>query len=419
MFQYTRTVTVFIVFVVATTLSLASYGSPSGNHSTTEDENPVPVTLIMDETGSLSTIAGLQIELAAKLAVENINSRGGVLGRQVKLIDLDSQSSQSKAVVLAHQVANSDTVAVFGGILSAARAAMRPIFDRADKLYFYNQLYEGGVCDKDMFSTGLVPTQQLGPLLKYAADKGLKKWYVVAANYNYGQISAKWVQHYADSYGATLVSAPKFFPLTQTNYSTVISKIQTSGANLIVALLVGAAQSNFYKEWASTGLNETTTVVSPVYGDGTEEITLGGAGKGIYAAWPRVLSMHSMKHNEFINAWKASGTNLLLVPTAATMWNAFQLWAAAANKAGSVDRDKVVAALESGVSYDGPAGTVFFDGPTHQIVTPVRLWRDNGQGSFDYVKTLSKKSEPTFLQSKCNLIKHPDTNMQFTPQFNQ
>jgi branched-chain amino acid transport system substrate-binding protein len=407
-----------IMFVAVAALSLPSYGADAGETAAT-GASPIPVTLIMDETGSLAA-NGLPNELAAKLAVAYINSHGGVLGRQLKLTDLDSQSSQSKYVTLARKVADSDAAVVMGGILSASRAAIRPIFDRADKLYVYSQLYEGGVCDKDFFSNGVVPTQQLAPMLKYAVKKDLKKWFVMAANYNYGQISAQWVKFFAKKYGAQIVGgSPKFYALTHSNFSNVIPKIQASGAELIISLLVGSAESNFYKQWKSTGLSQTTKIMSPVYGSLGQQISLGGAGAGVLAAFPYMPTAHPSPKDKLAAAWKASGTNLPLVPNAAASWSAWFLWAAAVEKTGTLDQDKVIAALENGVSYDGPAGKVFFDGPTHQIVTPVRLWRDNGQGSFDLVKTLSTKAEPVFMQSKCNLIKHPDTNKQFTPQFSQ
>ncbi len=399
--------------IVALSLSGTTYASAGGDDPSNA---PIPVTLIEDETGAY-TLYGLPMQLGAKLAIQDINSHGGVLGRQLKLTDLDSQSTQSKAVALARQVASSDAVVVMGGILSATRAAMRPIFGRANKLYFYTQLYEGGVCDKNMFSAGIVPTQQLAPMLKWAVDNGLKKWYVIAANYNYGQISAQWTQHFAEAYGATIVgNTPAFYALTKSNFSSVIPKIQASGADLIVSMLVGSAQSNFYKQWSATGLNKTTTIMSPVYGSGAQQVTLGGAGKGVYTVFPYMPTAHASADNTFAAAWKASGTNLTIVPGAVTMWNAWHLWAKAANKADSVKHDKVIAALESGVSYDSPGGRIFFDGPSHQIVTPVSLWRDNGQGSFNLVKLLSSKAEPTFIQSKCNLIKNPGLNKQFTPQ---
>lgn len=398
-------------------LSLTAQAQSGDGSKAAAKGSPIPVASILDETGAISAY-GLPMQEATVLAIDDINAHGGVLGRPLKLTDLDSQSAQPKYVVLARQVANSDAAVVFGGILSASREAIRPIFHSAKKLYFYTPLYEGGVCDNNMVGTGPVPTQQLAPLLKWAVDNGLKKWYIMAANYNYGQISASWAKEYAKQYGATVVgNTPEFFALDKSDFASEIPKIQSSGADLIVSFLVGSAQENFYKQWTATGLNKTTKIVSTNYGYGAEQITLGQAGAGIYVVWPFAVTAESSSSNAFVQAWKKSGTKQPLTPGAASTWTAWHLWAAAVNMAGSVDRDKVITAIDSGkVSYDGPGGRVTIDGPTHQAVLPMRLYRDNGKGSFDQVKLLSEAAAPTFLQEKCNLIKSPTVSTQFTPE---
>jgi branched-chain amino acid transport system substrate-binding protein len=399
-------------------LSLTAHAQSGDGGKAAAKGSPIPVASILDETGAISGY-GLPMQEATILAIANINANGGVLGRPLQLTALDSQSSQPKYVVLARQVASSDAAVVIGGILSASREAIRPIFHSAKKLYFYAPLYEGGVCDKNMVGTGPVPTQQLAPLLKWAVDNGLKKWYIMAANYNFGQISASWAKEYAKTYGASVVGdTPEFYALDKSDFASEIPKIQSSGADLVVSFLVGSAQENFYKQWTATGLNKTTKIVSTTYGYGAEQITLGQAGAGIYAVWPFMptAATGSISTNAFVQAWKKSGTKQPITPGAASTWNAWHLWADAANKAGSVNRDKVIAAIESGsVSFDGPGGRITIDGPTHQAVLPMRLYQDNGNGSFDQVKPLSEAAPPTFLQEKCSLIKSPTVSTQFTP----
>lgn len=406
--------TTLLVGTVA--VSLTAYAQSGGSGKVAAKGSPIPVASILDETGAFSGY-GLPMQEATAMAIADINANGGVLGRPLKLTALDSQSSQPKYVVLARQVASSDAAVVIGGILSASREAIRPIFHSAKKLYFYAPLYEGGVCDKNMVATGPVPTQQLAPLLKWAVDNGLKKWYIMAANYNFGQISASWAKDYAKQYGASVVgNTPEFYALDKSDFASEIPKIQSSGADLIVSFLVGTAQENFYKQWTATGLNKTTKIVSTTYGYGAEQIDLGKAGAGIYAGWPFMPTAEASANNTFVQAWKKSGTKQPITPGAASTWNAWHLWATAANKAGSVDRDKVIAAMETGgVSFEGPGGRVTIDGPTHQAVLPIRLYQDSGNGSFDQVKLLSDAAAPTFIQEKCNLIKSPTVSTQFTP----
>ena len=118
---------------------------------------------------------------ALTLAVEEANAAGGLLGRQIKLINYDTQSNMQLYTQFAQQAALKDKVAVVhGGITSASREVIRPVLDRFKTLYFYNTQYEGGVCDRNQFDTGVTPAQTVEKLVPYAMKKWGKKVYVIA-----------------------------------------------------------------------------------------------------------------------------------------------------------------------------------------------------------------------------------------------
>ena len=72
---------------------------------------------------------------------------------------------------------------IHGGITSSSREVMRPIVHKYKGLLFYNSIYEGGVCDRRHVNTGMVPAQQLEPLVDYVVkEQGAKKGYVLAAD---------------------------------------------------------------------------------------------------------------------------------------------------------------------------------------------------------------------------------------------
>jgi len=101
--------------------------------------------------------------------------------------------------------------ALFGGITSASREVIRPVMKRFNTLYFYNTQYEGGVCDRNTFCTGQTPAQNVDKLVPYITKRWGKKIYIVAADYNYGQITTDWIKKYAAESGATVVGTD-FFP---------------------------------------------------------------------------------------------------------------------------------------------------------------------------------------------------------------
>src|SRR5919201_1824825 len=201
-------------------------------------EDTISVASIHDLSGGLD-IYGKPMVDALTLAIEEANGAGGLLGRQIKLINYDTQSNMQLYTQFAQQAALKDKVAVVhGGITSASREVIRPVLDRFKTLYFYNTQYEGGVCDRNQFDTGVTPAQTVEKLVPNAMKKWGKKVYIVAADYNYGQITSEWVKKYVkDNGGETL--AAEFFPLDVTNFGPTLSKIQAAKPAFVWAALVG------------------------------------------------------------------------------------------------------------------------------------------------------------------------------------
>ena len=101
---------------------------------------------------------------------------------------------------------------VFAGFSSASREAYRPIVDQLDGFAFYNNQYEGGVCDSHMIVTGAVPEQQFSTLIPWMMETYGKKVYTIAADYNFGQISAEWVRQIVKENGGEMIGE-EFIPL--------------------------------------------------------------------------------------------------------------------------------------------------------------------------------------------------------------
>ena len=155
-------------------------------------EDPIKLGSLLDTSGIFDAY-GKPMDMAMRLAVGEINDAGGLLGRPVEVVAYDTQSDMALYTQYAQQVTRQDDVdVVHGGILSASREAIRQIMRRSQTLYFYNVLYEGGVCDRNIFINGVTPAQQVEALVPYAMGQaGGGKVYILAADYNYGQITAR------------------------------------------------------------------------------------------------------------------------------------------------------------------------------------------------------------------------------------
>ncbi len=271
------------------------------------------------------------------------------------------------------------------------------------------------MCDRNTFVTGVVPTQQLQVLIPWAIENYGPRLYVLAADYNYGQISADWVREYAAEAGGEVVGED-FFPLDVAEFGTTISEVQSADPDVVVSVLVGGAHMSFYSQYAASGAG--IPVVSTSFGLGSEQVALDAASsEGIVVAYPYFEELDNPTNAEFTAAWQAEyGNNYpYITDLAVYVWEGWHLWAEAVNSAGSLDREAVIAELETGtISFDSPKGTVTMDGPSHHLVQPVSLARANDSNGFDVFETF-ENIPPLFEQQSCDLITNPDTNEQFTP----
>jgi len=390
---------------IAATASLAARNA----HAAGE----IPVASIHDMSGGLD-IYGKPMEDAMKLATEELNAAGGLLGRKIKLISYDSQSNMQQYTQFAQQAALKDKVAVVhGGITSASREVIRPVLKRFNTLYFYNTQYEGGVCDRNTFCTGQTPAQNVEILMPHVMKKWGKKVYVVAADYNYGQITSDWVKKYTKDNGGEVV-AVDFFPLDVTQFGPAIQKIQAAKPDIVLSALVGGAHISFYRQWAAAGMKGKIPMCSTTFSGGNEHIVLSPEETdGMVTAFSYFQQIDYPYNKSFVANWhKRFGADYpYITELAVATYQGMHLWALGVKKAGSVDRMKVIQALESGISFDGPSGKVTIDPATHHCTLDIHIAEVKNKKMV--VLEAFKQRKPVDTAAVCNLIKNPNENKQF------
>lgn len=370
---------------------------------------------IYDLTGDLN-IYGVQESRALHLAVDDVNARGGLLGRKIQVIENDAQSDLSKYTQYANALILRDHIAVlFAGLTSSSREAIRPIIRRSGTPYFYTALYEGGACDKQTFVTGPSASQQLSVLIKWSIARFGPRIYIMAPDYNFGRISATWVRKYAKEFGGEVVGAD-FLSLTVTDYSPTIQKIQFAKPNFVVTLPVGANQTAFIEQFAAAGLKRTIGLVSTNYGSGNQQVVVSpAAGQGIVTDPEYIMSIQNSENEMFKAKWeKAYGLKEPILGGAVNGWNAVHLWAQAVEKSRSLDPAKVINALESGLTYSGPNGGVALEPRSHHVRMNIYIAQANDHHGFDVVETY-KAVAPLFEERVCDLRSNPETAAHFTP----
>ncbi|MEM9061431.1 MAG: transporter substrate-binding protein [Pseudomonadota bacterium] len=362
---------------------------------------------ILDQSGGLD-IYGKPMVDATRMAIDEINKAGGLNGAMVDLKVYDPQSTIQFYTQFATQAAAGDRAnVVHAGITSASREAIRPTFARFQTLYFYNTLYEGGVCDMNNFCTGSTPAQTVEKLVPYTMNKWGKKVYIIAADYNYGQITAQWVQKYVRDNGGEPV-ATEFFPLDVTNFGPTIKKIQAAKPDMVMSALVGGAHVSFYRQYAAAGMNKSIPIASTTFGVGNEHKLISAEeGDGMICAYSYFEEIESAANADFVGRFKAfvGDGAPALNELAARSYEGAMLWAEAVKAAGTADRMPVIEALRGGLSYAGPSGPVTIEPKTNHALQNVYLAELKDQ-SFDILETYESQP-PTDTLLVCDLVADP------------
>lgn len=359
--------------------------------------------------------AGIPMNQIMLMAIEEINAKGGLLGKKLKGMVYDPQSNMSLYSQFATQLALKDRAAVvMGGITSASRETIRPIFHRYKTLYFYNTLYEGGVCDRNEISLGTTPAQTVEKLVPYTMGLWGKKVYTIAADYNYGQITAAWVKRYVEQNGGEVVSTD-FFPLDVTNFGPTISKIQSAKPDMVMSVLVGSGHLGFYNQWAAAGMKNEIPIASTTFGAGGAEIEIvkPEVANGIITCYGYYPTVDTPENKAWVQAVKKRypDNTPLLTELSAFTWEGMMIWADAVRTAGSMDRIKIIEAMEAGKSYIMPSGKVSIDPLTHHAIRDVFI-ADLQDKQF-IIKQKFSQVQPADTQLVCNLKETPDANKHY------
>lgn len=358
-------------------LVLAGILSGCGNGSASKDDGKtIKLGVLEDRSGDFSLV-GIQKYHAAQLAVEEINKQGGLLGKKVEMVAPDTQSDNKRYQEMAKRLILQDKVAaIMGAFSSASREAIRPIMDQNKMLYFYNNQYEGGVADNMTFNTGAIPEHQIKPLIQYMIKKFGPRVYTIAADYNFGQISAQWVKKTVEASGGKLVNE-EFIPLGVSQFSSTISRIKQAKPDVLVTLLVGQDQSSFYEQWAKSGDKNIPMASTVNMAQAYEHKRFAApalANMYITATFMEELDQKYPSAKKFVDKfYKKFPNDKYVGMEAESEYTGIMLWAKAVKKAKTTDTDKVIKALESGISYDGPAGRVTIDPKTHHAIRNVYL----------------------------------------------
>ncbi|MEU5404681.1 urea ABC transporter substrate-binding protein [Nocardia asteroides] len=366
--------------VAAAGLLLTGCGARDDASSGSTAASCVDTTKDTIKVGSLHSLSGtmaiseVTVANSTKLAIDQINAAGGVLGKKIEIVLEDGASDPKTFAEKAEKLISSDCVAaVFGGWTSSSRKAMKPKFESLNSLLYYPVQYEGLEDSKNIFYTGATTNQQIIPALDYLKQKGIKSLYLVGSDYVFPQTANREIKAYAAANGIE-IKGEDYTPLGSTDFSTIVNKVRNAKAGAVFNTLNGDSNVAFFREYTNAGLKAADM---PVVSVSIAEEEVAGIGAqniaGQLTAWNYYQTVDTPVNKKFVADYKAAfGADK---PTSDPMEAAYAsvfLWKNTVEKAKSFAVADVQAAAD-GVSFEAPEGTVTIDGSNHHITKTARI----------------------------------------------
>ncbi len=374
----------------------------------------IKICVIDDHSGDFA-LPNIPKTRGAQLAVDQINAKGGVLGRQLELIHYDGQSDVKRYQEMANKcILDDEADVIMAGYTSSEREAARAVAVKNKTIFWHNNQGEGGIADKYSFFTGPIPEQQILTGVEYMIKKFGPKMYVLAADYGFGQVSALWTHVAAGLYGGEIVGE-EFIPLGNSEFAASIANVQKAKPDFMVHFLVGANQSQFYPQAQAVnlGLPAISTVNLQQGYEHKQFPAPSLANMFIPVAY--IEEIPTAANKDFLAAWHAKWPDEPYVnQPARCAYVAVNIMAEAWRRAGTTETDAVIAALESGITFDAPEGRVLLDPATHHLTMKIRMARVDETHAISWVNDFGP-IEPWWLRTLgVNLVRQNDAK-QYLP----
>ena len=336
-------------------------------------------TMAISETGSIQ---------AERLAIDQINAMGGVLGRKIKIIQEDGASDWPTFAEKAKKLLVNDRVAtIFGCWTSASRKAVLPVVEKENGLLYYPTFYEGLEQSKNVIYTGQEATQQILAGLDWVVkEKKAKKFFLVGSDYIWPRTSNKIARKHIENVIKGEVVGEEYYPLGNTQFGSLINKIKLKKPDVVFVDVVGGSTVAFFKQLKAAGVTGATQVVLTLSVTEDEMLGIGGENaEGFYSSMKYFQSLDNANNKKFVEAFKAKyGKDAVIGDVTQAAYLGPWLWKAAVEKAGSFDIDKVVAASPGIELKTAPEGYVKLH-ENHHLWSKTRIGQVQKNGQFKLI----------------------------------
>lgn len=323
---------------------------------------------------------------ATEMAIEEINARGGLLGRRIEPVLVDGRSDWPTFAEAAERLITTERVSViFGCWTSASRKTVKPVVERYNHLLFYPVQYEGLEQSPNIVYTGAAPNQQIIPAVKWSFDNLGKRFFLVGSDYVFPRTANAIIRDQIAALGGEVVGE-EYLLLGSPDAAPIVRKIVQAKPDVILNTVNGDSNKALFKELRAAGLTPDVVPTLSFSIAENELKSLDGEGMvGDYAAWNYFQSLDSDVNRGFVARFQQryGADSVTSDPIEAAYFGVY-LWAQAVEDAGTDD----VVAVRDNVkrqSLEAPDGIVYIDPENQHTWKAVRIGRVRADHQFDIV----------------------------------
>jgi branched-chain amino acid transport system substrate-binding protein len=350
-------------------------------------EEPVKIGLDNPLTGTYAAVGKNEL-IGCQLALEQINAKGGILGRQAQLLVEDSTSGDAgTAVQKARKLIERDKVNfLLGNVNSALSLAMADVSSEKGVLHIvpggHTDAVTGATCHWNVFRVCNTTQMEANAVTPSLIKNAGKKWYFITPDYAFGHTLQAGLERAGGKAGYTKVGAD-LTPLGTTDFSSYLIKAQAANPDVIIFLTQGDDMINALKQAVQFGLDKRFHLAG---GQQELEALEGLPPEARIGTW--VFEWYWNQPNvphvkDFVDAIKKKTGR---VPTARTWFGFASTWscALAANQAKSLEAVKMAKAL-SGLKLPPEVALMpdgaFYRAGQNQLIPNLFVGEAQAQGS--------------------------------------
>jgi len=350
--------------------------------------NPIHVGLLHSQTGTLALNEN-PVRDAETLAIEEINARGGLLGRQLEIICPDTRSRTELYPRRARTLlVDNNVAAVFGGWSSAGRKAVLPVLEEFSRLLFFPLAYEGNESHHNVIYGGMVPNQQLLPAIDWLlspAEGSRTKVFLAGTDVIYSRTANFIARKYLQSKGMQ-VMGETYLASASKDVASLVDQIQKSGADCVLSTIQGDTNVSFYRALAQAGVNPSQIlVVATSVGENSIQNLLPAEVAGHFTARSYFQRVPGELNQRWVDRFRSEfGYDRVLSDSMEAGYCLVHLWANAVRECGALDADSVRQALAE-VEFEGPSGVYRMDPRTQHFSKRFRIGKITTDRSIEVI----------------------------------